>query len=261
MMINRWILFYLCLGLILPSFSEARPLQARLDEAYGLYVQAERAESNQERALKFNEALSAYAEVEAEYPRQGQLLFNIANCYFQLGEYGWASLYYWRALELYPRDKRILYNLRVNAEYAGLAPFGAVGPLDGLLFLHSKLSQGERVQVVFVLTLLGFVFWSSWVATRFGILRFFGNVLMVSIILGLLSLAYSQYLAPIEAVLVQAAPLHKDAGAHYAEVLSKPALAGTKVRVLEVREEGNWLKIETPEGIVGFVSSDRLRII
>lgn len=244
-----------------PSLLSAQSIDSQLDEAYALYAQGERAQTAQERALKFNEALTNYTLIESAYPDSAELQYNIANCYFQLNEYGWAGLYYWRALQNSPRSTRILHNLRVNNQNAGIAPIPGDTPLSYLLFFHFKLSLGERIQFTFLMVILSFLFWSFYLSSRFGVLRFFAQLMTVFTTLALLSLGFSQYLAPIEAVLVQPTPLHKDAGAHYAEVLEKPTLAGVKVRVLDVKEEGNWLKIETPEGIVGFVSSDRIRVI
>ena len=52
-----------------------------------------------------------------------------------------------------------------------------------------------------------------------------------------------------------------DGGTQYAQVLQKPMLAGSKVKIIDVVQEGAWYKVELPGGLTGFVQVEQLRII
>lgn len=260
-MIGRLRYCFLFLSLLLPLSANGQDLDDRLDDAYRIYVAGERAQSNQERSQRFNEALSLYSVLANEYPNVGELQFNTANAYYQLGEYGWAILHYYRALSDLPREERVLNNLNIAAQKAGVPGKAGTTPTEYLLYPHYRMSIGERIETTFLLSLLAFLCWSAYIWGGSGVLRGLATLLTTLAAGILLSLAISQYAAPIEAIVVRSATLHTDAGKHYAEVMERPVLAGSKVIVLEVNEDGRWLKIATPQGIVGFAENDRLRII
>ncbi|MCC5709535.1 hypothetical protein LH488_27915, partial [Klebsiella pneumoniae] len=70
--------------LILPHY----PSQS--DEAYQSYVEGEKAQTIADRKTQFNHALTLYKDLDNKYHPDfgnGKLFYNIANTYFQLGEY------------------------------------------------------------------------------------------------------------------------------------------------------------------------------
>jgi hypothetical protein len=77
----------------------------------------------------------------------------------------------------------------------------------------------------------------------------------------LLSLTYSYYVSPLEAVMMRPSALYRDAGEQYAKALDQPISSGLKVLVLDERGEGKWVKIQTSQGNIGFVPSDALKIL
>ena len=75
------------------------------------------------------------------------------------------------------------------------------------------------------------------------------------------SLFYTRFIAPQQAVLVKSSVLYRDAGEQYAKVSAEPLPAGLKVEVITVREKGDWLKILSPDGSLGYVESDSIRLL
>ncbi len=66
---------------------------------------------------KYNEALEVYKTIEQNNYRSAPLFFNIGNCYFELGEPGWAILYYLKARRLDPADDDIINNLEFARQF------------------------------------------------------------------------------------------------------------------------------------------------
>ena len=91
-------------------------------QASPIYQQAEAAWDDQ----TFRLALDLYQEAQRMRPTSPDILYNLGNCHFQLGEPGLAALYYHRALQLNPSHPEALQNLRfVQAETGAV---GATAP-------------------------------------------------------------------------------------------------------------------------------------
>ena len=128
------------------------------DEGYEKYLEGERAKTPEERKKAFNDALASYLQLELKHP-SGYYLYDIANCYYQLGEYGLAILYYYKAERKLPRDPKIQYNLSQALIKAGLqAQPNTIS--NYVLFFHKKLSFYERELLVLAFALFTFVFGS-----------------------------------------------------------------------------------------------------
>jgi hypothetical protein len=130
-----------------------------------------------------------------------------------------------------------------------------------VFFFHYYFSLPERLTLFFLLSvslivLISFYIWfpAKW-------LTIFMAVNGAALVLMLGSILYTRYLAPIEGVLVHAAILYRDAGEEYAKVSDKPLPPGTKVEILDSRKQGDWLKITTQEGTLGYVKLDSIRVI
>jgi hypothetical protein len=90
------------------------------------------------------------------------------------------------------------------------------------------------------------------------------NVANLFVIIGcvvLLSLGYSYYFSPIEAIFVKSSALYRDAGEQYAKVNEEPVPSGNKVKVLGHTEAGKWIKVQTNDGTIGYVPYEALRIL
>lgn len=249
-----FLFYFLCL-VGMPLFSH--------EAADAFYHKGEQAQTVAERREAFNQALRLYAKLEENHPesRSAALYYNIGNVYFQLGEYPWAILNYYRALNLSPRNEKILRNLNITLEKIGLPEYKQIKPTSYLFFFHNLLSFLERLQILAGLSLLILILLSLYIwGVRYGIKKLL-IVLLFCWVVMLLSICYSHYFSPIEGVLVENTALYRDAGEQYAKVSEKPIREGNKLTVLDVVHNGKWLKVLTPEGKVGYIPNKAIRII
>jgi len=212
-----------------------------------------------ERGQAFNAALSYYLELS---PRtSGKLEYNIANTFFQLEQYPLALLHYYRAYHLMPRDTRVWTQIAETQKKLGISQISDPGVFRKLFFFQHLLSFPERLQIFSAVTLLAFLFGSCYIWFPISWMkRWFWLAGMVSATL-LISLFYSWYFEPIEGVMLQPSTLNRDAGLEYARVLDTPIPSGTKVEVVEIREGGRWLKVVAPDGVLGYVPYNSIRMI
>ncbi|MGA8165062.1 MAG: hypothetical protein WB791_08585 [Waddliaceae bacterium] len=236
----------------------------QLKEAYREYVKGEKAGTAGERRAAFNRALSLYTDLEREPPPafgNGKLYYNIANSYFQLGQYPWAVYYYYRALALMPRNDKVVHNLSVALNKLDLRAGEEQLIFSRIFPFHHYLSLPERLQVFFGLGLLTLVLGSLYLWSRRSWLR--KTAILTAVLTGvmLLSLGYSHYIAPIEGVIIRSTALYRDAGEQYAKVRDAPILSGSRVEVLDVLREGRWLKVMTEKGDLGYIPHDSIRIL
>ncbi len=248
------------LSLVADVVGPSDALTEHLQRAYDSYRAGESAVTIEGKEQAFNRALRLYTQLEGE-PGNGKLYYNIGNTYFQLEQYGWAILYYLRAQNLLPRDDRVSFHLALAQAQQGLSIGAPQVWKQRLLFWHYRLNQAERIQIFAALTLLVFLVLSLtlWYATK--LLKRITMVVMVAWTAVLLSLLYFFYLAPVDGVIVKAFGLYHGPREDYALVSDEPFIPGTQVRIQNVVDDGTWLKVIAPNGKVGYVPSDVIRII
>lgn len=253
-------LLFICAGCSLCADDNSK----LLDEAYKSYQTGENAQTIIERQKNFNRSLKIYSQLnEMFHPDfgDGKLFYDLANSYFQVEEYPSAIYYYHKALKLNPRSDKVKQNLSVAQQKAGLPTSTFVSLYDQVFFFHSKFSLPERLRTFFIfgLILIALIAWSIWKPTK----RLKTPMILASICTGamLVSVLYSGYFAPMEAVIIKSTPLYKDAGTHYATVSELPILGGNVVQVLAIQQDGKWLKVFAPSGDLGYVPSNTVKII
>lgn len=244
------------------NFLEKNPLPL-LQEAEEAYKSGEQAKTIPERTKAFNHSLEILLGLEKEYSPNfgnGKLYFNLGNTYFQLEEYPYALLYYYRSELLRPRDEKVQAHIAFTQKKLGIGSVDHSTPFEWLLFFHYRLSLPERLQLFFVLSLLFLSLASCylWFSRRW--LYLSAMTLAISCLPILLSLAYSYALSPLEAVVVKSSLLYRDAGFYYAKVTQEPLLSGLKVKILEVTQGGKWLKVETNDGVTGYLPEASVRL-
>lgn len=253
-------LFLLIQGL--PSGPLPDDPASMLHQAEHFYRSGETAQTADERKKAFNQALELYSDLEQKYQPEfgnGKLYYNIANTYFQLDDLPLSIYYYNRALALSPRDPAILRNLaraqqKLNLTVAPPAPLSWKA-------LASYLALPERLNLFFWTIFLLFVLTSLFIWRRSPWIKpLIGIAAAVSLVM-LISLFYSRYIAPQEGVLVKPSVLYRDAGTQYAKVNPEPLQAGLKVEVVSVRESGAWLKILSPDGSLGYVPGEAIKLL
>ncbi|MCE5316829.1 MAG: hypothetical protein LLG04_05640 [Parachlamydia sp.] len=248
----------------LPSESLPEDPKALLNNADQFYKSGETAKTLDERKKAFNQALGVYSDLEQKYHPDfgnGKLYYNIANTYFQLDDLPLSIYYYNRALALAPRDPAVRRNLAQAMHNLKLA----VAPPTPLswkaLASTSFLSLPERLNLFFWSILILFVLASLYIWRRSRWLKPLIGIAAAASLVMLCSLFYSQYIAPQEAVLIKPSILYRDAGFQYAKVIPEPLQAGLKVEVVSVRESGVWLKILSPDGSLGYVPGEAIKLL
>ncbi len=245
--------FLLCI-LLLPVFAFSE------DTAFQKYKAGELATTPEARKEAFNQALTLYLQMESDTPSPS-LCFDIANTYYQLHEYGLAILYYNKALKLDPRFSKAYTNLHIALAKVNIPSQEPSTWTVYLFFWHYKLSHNEKAQAVLYLFFLVFGLLSVYIWTMQPLLKKAAYIALGASAVLLLSIVWGDYFSHPEAIVVRPVALRRDAGDQYAPVVGTPALAGTKVVVLSVQDDGNWLKVRTPSGEEGYVSKDYARII
>ncbi len=230
------------------------------DYAFLKYKEGERASDALLRKQAFNEALVMYQHMETERP-SAKLCFDIANTYYQLNEMGFAILYYYKALKENPRFDAARTNLQIALQKVGAAPDEPNFVQNYLLFFHYKLSHNEKAITVLLMLFVAFTLFSVHLWVPQAILKKLASISAWIALLMFASIIWQEYLTPPQAIVVRPVALRRDAGDQYASVVGTPALAGTKLSVLSVQPDGNWLKVRSATGEVGYISKEYARII
>jgi len=255
-------------GAVLSHFvyeqSEKMDRLETLENAYKGYVQGESADSLGERENAFNQSLQYYTDLERDFHPEygnGKLYFDIGNTYFQLADYPFAVLYYYKAQKLMPRADVVERNLKTALGKLGIAQGSEESVFQNLFFFHFILSVPERLQLFTLFSFIAFLFFSIFIWSRKQAFKTIGKVASFVALLFFGSFLYSHYLSPIEAVVVKSSALYRDSGYQYAKVQEEPVLSGRKVEVLDVIDNGAWLKIRLEGGELGYVPQESIRII
>ena len=242
------------------SQAAAQPLL----QAQNSYREAVNASTIIQRSQHLNKALSFYNSLDELYhPIHGNGKFynNWAETFFQLEQYPWAALYFYQAKALRPRDDRVNDRLQNTLSKLNIAPASDESIFKKVFFFHYYLSLPERLQILTGITLAVLILSSLylWKGYRFlkGVMAAF--FLLWAFFFG--SVIYTKYFEPLEGVIVKSSLLYPGSNALSTLVSSKPLLEGSKVEILDVVHEGQWLKIRTADGLLGFIPSDAIRLI
>jgi hypothetical protein len=227
------------------------------------YRKGESATTISERKTAFNEALDNFLKLEADYnPRfgTGKLDFNIANTYFQLGEYPLSILHYKRAEQLMPRSEVVKRNL-VQAEKKGGVNAEENRRMLDVLLGKTFLSLPERIELFFVLAVLTLAFVSGWLWTKNSGLYKGAIFFLIPATVVLLNLIATHYFSPVDAVLMHAVELRRDAGNEFAKIGDAPIPGGTTLEVIGTTPNRRWLKVVAPGGDLGYVPSEAVKLV
>jgi tetratricopeptide (TPR) repeat protein len=229
------------------------------DDGYLKYTEGEREPLPPGRKRAFNQALSYYLHYDSPLA-SGKLNYNIANCYYQLGEYGLSLLYYSRAESLLPRDTKVHNNLLVALKKTGQTQ-ESFSPSYPFFDLFRKFSLYERQSIFLAALFMAFIFLSLRIWFSLPLFRRLAILFAVVSSFFIVNFMYIVFFAPIEAIAIRPAPLLTGPGNFFSKVTEEPILTGFRVRCLDVVEGGKWLKVKTADGQEGYVSSDQVRLI
>lgn len=235
-------------------------LESKLQEAGASYRSGESAKTVAEREVNFNKALKIYLEVEGENDLRysnGKLYYNIANSFFNLGEFAYAAYYYYKALALRPLDEKVERNLEVALNKLGLKE-----EHDDSLTVITFFSPLTRKLQAFSLSWILFIVLASlYIWKEKPLYKQLAGTFLLIATLALSWIIFSALFSPKEGVLVQGVELKMDAGDQFAAVREEPLQAGLKVKILDFDKENEYYKIETSQNEIGFVPKITLRVI
>lgn len=268
MIVIRFINLLLLLS-ILSSFTQEQTEE--LNEANKSYQEGKEASTIWQRKKAFNQALNLYLKLKSTIPPPNyysSIDEAIANSYFQLNEYAWAILYYYKALEIDPRNKTIQQQLLLTQEKLGLPPQLNIPFLQRILSLNGYLPLSWRLQLflclgVLTLILLSFNLYQFQKApingnrTALFTIKKLTKMSLVFTSLFLLNLLISWYLIPIEGVLITPTNLVELSN----KQTSTSLLEGIKVQIIGIEEQGYWVKIKVEKEKVGYVPAHSIRMI
>lgn len=232
-------------------------LTQKLDEAASAYQTAIKAKNISEREIGFNTALKIYQQIDDDYkPGRNSALFyyDLGNTYYQLASYPYAIVNYEKAKRLLPNDQPLLQNLEMAKQKLDLPKDESVLALK----FYGSLSLNDLFMGFHLSLFLTFIF-SSWLiwknSTVLKRLALFFAVITALLLVGLI---WNYYMSPLEAVVVEPSFLYKGAGEEYAKVADDPLKAGIKVEVIGANYNGEWLKVLTTKGEIGYLSKQKI---
>jgi len=245
-------------------FQTSYRVSRQLNKAYENYQAGEKAETIAERKEAFNKALKTYKKLEESNDPasgNGKLYYNVGNSYFQLEQYPWAILNYHRALRLRPQDSKVQNNLSIAQKRLNISQAQTITPFKKVFFFHYAYSLPERLQIFAAFAIASILLGSLAIWLRNHWVQKIALAFCLGALMMFLSLGYTRYLEPVGGVLVQSTYLYRDAGWQYAKVGEEPVMSGMRVEVLDVLEDGKWVKIVTTDGTLGYIPYDSIRVI
>lgn len=221
------------------------------------HLKGQKATTYAERKLELNRALEIdHQLLEKEEIPSVKLDKNIGDIFFQLGEYPWAILYYKKALKDNPDDAVLLSQLELVQKKMGI--FDAGQSLNKPAFLERLAEKFdwflEGSLLIFVILSLSIWFPFCWLRrAAFGLsvlfILFFGNML------------FHFYFSPLNGILIQSSGLYRGPDKKQPLATSQPLLEGTEVEILQMTKEGEWLKVKHPNGKIGYLPTQNVRMI
>lgn len=234
-----------------------------LIEAQNTFIQATHALNNFDKERDLNDALRRYLSIEERYQPlhgNGKLYQQIGQLYFDLNKYSWAAFYFYQAKALMPRSQEVENQLLKTFQFLNLPSENQKTVFRKVFFFHYFLSIPERLQILCALMLLILVLTSLYIWKSYSSLK---GLIAGTFLIGLLffgSLMYSRYVEPLEGVMIRPSLIYREANFLAPLVSDKPLMEGNKIEVLDVQDQGLWLKIRSDLGL-GFVPQPSIRII
>lgn len=214
----------------------------RAEEPFDIYQKALQEKDSFLQAQGFNKTIDALLENTQDSFEKDLLL---GKSLVQLRQYPLALYYYLKALKKNPGSIKT-QELINEAIRAGNLP----------ATLNESILERPSRFLMGALLLIGFLWVSLWI--------FFKKktLLLASFPFAgwFLYLLFLDYRSPILAVVLHASILSKDAGKGDS-VYPAPIPAGSIVTVLDVVDQGAWVKVRFSNGIMGYLAEHAVRIV
>jgi hypothetical protein len=202
----------------------------------------------------FNEALSIYLSQEPKNP-SGQYWYNIGNVFFYIGDYGRAIAMYRCAQLQLPRDPRVMHNLQLAIESAGVKNLQLDRPIADTAGLR-WCSSFERSLFFLGLCGMTLVSFSLNVWLPSAGFRWIWKWFFVLTICWVGLIAWYDFCIPSRAVVVQAVSLQTSPADSEGGITTLSP--GEMVEILSADPKNSWVRARTVFGITGYVSGSTL---
>lgn len=106
---------------------------------------------------------------------------------------------------------------------------------------------------------LAFITCSSTIWFRFSWIRKLAVASAFLLLIFLSNFLFYYYFTPLEGILIKTTGLYRAPDLNQAQLTNQPLLEGSKVEILQMTADGNWLKIANSTGVVGYIPTTSLR--
>lgn len=231
-----------------------------LEQANGSVEKAFQATTWYDREVDLNRALTLYLDLESSAANPSRELHcAIGRIYEEFRLYPWALLEYNKALRLEPRNSLIKERIKENEKKIGIDQ-NAVRLVDYFNPRNWISLSEQNLGLLIGFTLL-FIFLSLSIWKNKKEFQMITTSLLWIILLLLITLLISSYFSPIEGLLVNPTGLYREPGLEHSQITPVPLKAGLKIKILSTENNGEWLKISDPSGLVGYVPISTTRLL
>lgn len=213
----------------------------------------------------YAQAADAYLSALTVHPGSAELWYNLGNCYFRMGSNGKAIAAYRRAHKLAPLDEDITFNL--NFVLGKTADKLEPNPKSFVVRQADKVadvfSSGAWALGAVLIAFIGFFCFLVYIfikSYRFKKLGFGLSILCWLSSLFFISMAAHRYYYSLDSAAVIIS--------NSVDILAEPNENGSRLLLLNEgatlklnKQEGDWLKVELPNGTLGYLKSTDAEII
>ncbi|HYG52871.1 MAG TPA: tetratricopeptide repeat protein [Flavobacteriales bacterium] len=213
---------------------------------------------------KFNEALNEYSNLEKEGYKGVELYYNMANCYYKMGQLGLAIAYLEKAMKIDPADEDVVANLAFvdsKLEYkVKSGDKGLTAWFNRMMYLFSADGWTRYGLILWVFAFLGLI------AMRIRLIKRGLNIVITSwiaMVLGVMCLVigyvhYNRVSGYNKAVLVQGSVNVKESPADNAKTLGT-FHEGARFKLHQVK--GEWYEVSVDGRNHGWVRKTEAELI
>jgi tetratricopeptide (TPR) repeat protein len=222
-----------------------------------LFIEANMAYENNE----FAAAEEKYKGILDGGVESGEVLYNLGNCYFRMGELGMAIVFYERARRLMPRNQNVVANILL-AESRALDKITPpkVWAVAQKLFVWRRMLTAREISSIFIAA--NAVFWASLAALAIVKNRFVKIAVVLAGIILILSgasyaLGWTERRGLGTAVVVPDEAEVRTGPGNYA--VKFKLHDGTRLKLVDSREE--WYQIRLADGKRGWMQTENVEKI
>ncbi len=256
---------FLCFCILLNSAlisEEQESVETLTQRAYSEYMQALEEKDLQKRQVLFNQALSDYVKAAEKNPT-GLIFANIGTINMYLGEPGRSIFYLIKAVSLSPRNTEIRSTLQAVRSVIDLDGKTFSPSWSEVLSGSTLLSPSEKNGIMIAFTIIVFIIFSLslWIEIRgLHITAIF--LLLLYLLIFLLFYAVPFCFSPQKAIIMNSGFLQAFDMRRTNHAVSEDALVipGQEIYILSSDTNGKWLRVQTSNGTIGYISGEDVYI-